>query len=449
MRFRQASMPRPRFGASATAMDNRRSPDRCRALASSAPVLQPVAPAERIVTLDVLRGFALLGILLMNIEGFVGPLDAAMTGLDPALRGADRLADAAVYLLVQGKFYTLFALLFGMGFAVMAQRADAVRREFGGFFLRRSAALLLIGVLHATLLWSGDILVSYALLAFMLLAFREAPVRWLPWMALVVYLGSPLLSLLSGAIGSVAQSDPHGAVQWRQDMAAQAQRAAVALQQQREAFGHGSYAAATAQRLRDLVDALGLLVFNAPTIFGMFLLGAWCVRSGLAQQPQRRPRLLAALRWGVLPVGAALMLVSFLMEPWMDPARLDLRLGAAFALATLASGMMALGYAAWVLRFTPALRWLAPAGRMALSNYLLQSLVCTTLFYGYGLGYFERLPRAWQIPFACALFALQVALSQLWLRHFRFGPAEWLWRSASYLHWQPMRRRDAPADVAR
>jgi uncharacterized protein len=82
---------------------------------------------------------------------------------------------------------------------------------------------------------------------------------------------------------------------------------------------------------------------------------------------------------------------------------------------------------------------------MALSNYLLQSLLCTTLFYGYGLGYFERLPRAWQIPFAFALFALQLALSQLWLRRFRFGPVEWLWRSATYLRWQPLRRRDTAA----
>ncbi len=426
-------------------MDNRRSFARCHALASSAPVLQPVAPAERLVTLDVLRGFALLGILLMNIEGFVGPLDTATTGLDPLLRGADRIADAAVYLLVQGKFYILFALLFGMGFAVMAQRAEAARRAFGGFFLRRSAVLLLIGVLHALLLWSGDILVSYALLGFMLLAFRDAPTRWLPWMALAVYLCSPLLSLLAGASGSVAQADPHAAARWHQDMAEQAQLGAAALAQHRQVFGHGSYAEATAQRLRDLFDALGMLVFNAPTILGMFLLGAWCVRSGLAQQPQRRPRLLAALRWGVLPLGTALMLLSFRLEPWMDPARLDLRLGSAFALATLASGMMALGYAAWLVRLAPALRWLAPAGRMALSNYLLQSLLCTTLFYGYGLGYFERLPRAWQIPFAFALFVLQVALSQLWLRQFRFGPVEWLWRSATYLCWQPLRRRDTAA----
>lgn len=412
-------------------------------MAPSVPLLQPVAPAERIVTLDVLRGACLLGIVLMNIEALAGPLNAALTGLDPALRGADRIADAAVYLLVQGKFYTLFSLLFGMGFAVMAQRAEAARRPFTGVYLRRSAGLLLIGLAHALLLWSGDILLTYALLALALLAFREAPTRWLPWLGIAAYLCGPLLMLLFGAVGSLAQLDPHGAVAWRQGMAEQAQHAAQEIERQRQAFGHGSYAEATAQRLRDLGATLQGLVFNAPTIFGMFLLGAWCVRSGLAAAPARYPRLLAALRWAVLPLGAALMLLSFALEPWMDPARLDLRLSAAFALGAVGSGMMALGYAAWIVRAERALRWLAPAGRMALTHYLLQSLLCTTLFYGYGLGYFERLPRAWQIPFAFALFAVQVALSPLWLRHFRFGPVEWLWRSATYLRWQPLRRRAA------
>ena len=92
-----------------------------------------------------------------------------------------------------------------------------------------------------------------------------------------------------------------------------------------------------------------------------------------------------------------------------------------------------------------ALRWLAPAGRMALSNYLAQSLVCTLLFYGYGLGWFEQMGRAWQLLFAVALFAAQVALSRAWLRHFRFGPMEWLWRAITYWRWPPLRRDAAGA----
>ncbi len=146
---------------------------------------QPIAPDERIATLDVLRGLALLGILLMNMEAFVGPMDLSTTGIDPHWRGVDRWADAFVYLFVQGKFFTLFSLLFGAGFAVMAQRAEVAGRDFNRFYLRRSLGLLGIGLAHALLLWSGDILVAYALLSFLLLAFREAPRGWLPAMGVL------------------------------------------------------------------------------------------------------------------------------------------------------------------------------------------------------------------------------------------------------------------------
>jgi uncharacterized protein len=117
----------------------------------------------------------------------------------------------------------------------------------------------------------------------------------------------------------------------------------------------------------------------------------------------------------------------------------------AFSASLIGSLLMALGYLAWVVRAlqSPALarplHWLAPAGRMALTNYLLQSIVCTLVFYGYGLGYFEQLPRAWQVPFVLVVFALQVLLSRWWLARFRFGPAEWLWRTVTYLRPQPMR----------
>ena len=403
--------------------------------------LQPIAPAERIVLLDVLRGFALFGILLMNIEGFVGPLNAALTGVDPGLSGADRLVDAGVYFFVQGKFYTLFSLLFGMGFAVMSARAEGARRPFVPMYLRRSAGLLLIGLVHALLLWSGDILASYALLSLLLLAFVEAPTRWLPALALVVYLFASAWVLLFGAIGTLAQHD----ATFQQQIAEVGQQWQHALDAQRQAFGAGTYAQATAQRAADLGESLRSLLVNGPTMLGMFLLGAWFVRSGVIAAPERHGRLFALLRWGALPLGIALMAVSYRISPWMDPARLDLSLSLAWALASLANLLMCLGYLAWVTRWVAALGWLAPAGRMALSNYLLQSLVCTLLFYGYGAGLFERLPRAWQPAFALGLFSLQVLASHAWLRSFRFGPVEWLWRGFTYLQWPPLRRRNGVA----
>jgi uncharacterized protein len=401
---------------------------------------QPVAANERIAVLDVLRGFALLGIGLMNIQAFVGPLNAALTGVDPAMTGADWWADALVYILVQGKFYTLFSLLFGMGFAVMAQRAEQAGRPFVTFYARRSLGLLAIGLLHALLVWSGDVLVSYALLATLLLAFRPLPTRWLPTVALLIYLCTPAMVMAYGALGSMMQADPAGAVDWQRTMAQIGQEAAAVVEAQRVAYGSGSYAQALTQRGHDLSEAIRGLLVNGPTMFGMFLLGSWFVRAGVMQAPERFARLFATLRWGAWPLGLVAMLISFALVSYLDPGRLDLRLSSAYALSSAAGLLMCLGYLGWVVRWRHALAWLAPAGRMALSNYVLQSLLCTWVFYGYGLGYFEQLSRAWQIPFVVALFLLQVVASRVWLRGFRFGPLEWGWRAFTYLQWPRLRR---------
>ena len=401
---------------------------------------QPIASDERIAALDVVRGFALLGILMMNIKAFVGLPVAGAPGLDPALAGADRWTDALVYVLVQGKFYTLFSLLFGMGFAVMAERAAQAGRRFAGFYARRTLGLLVLGLLHALLVWSGDVLVTYALLAMPLLVFRRLPTAWLPPTAVFIYLCTPAFLMVDGAMSSLMQANPATAPEVHQLLARAAQHTAELVQAQRSAFGHGSYAQAVLQRLDDLGEMLHGLIVNGPTIFGMFLLGTWFVRAGVIQAPHRFPRLFGALRWVAWPLGLAIMLCSFVLMPTLDPARLDLRWAAALALSLVAGLLMCLGYLGWVVHMRRALAWLAPAGRMALSNYVLQSLLCTWLFYGYGMGYFEQLPRAWQPLFALALFLLQVAISHYWLRRFRFGPLEWVWRALTYWRWPPLRR---------
>jgi len=254
---------------------------------------QPIAPDERIATLDVLRGLALLGILLMNMEAFVGPLDLSTSGIDPHWRGVDRWADAFVYIFVQGKFFTLFSLLFGAGFAVMAQRAEVAGRDFTRFYLRRSLGLLGIGLVHALLLWSGDILVAYALLSFLLLAFRDAPRAWLPAMGVLAYLAAVGLMLLLGALMLLVPADT---------TAAQAAHAQAAIEAQRQAYGHGTYGQAVLQRLRDFGASLGALLVVGPQVLGMFLIGSWFARSGAIADPEAHRRLFAWLRWGALPL---------------------------------------------------------------------------------------------------------------------------------------------------
>ena len=407
--------------------------------------LSPIAAADRIEALDVLRGFALLGILLMNIEGFAGPLVGALTGLDPALTGADKWVDAVIYVLVQGKFYTLFSLLFGMGFAVMSQRAEVARRPFAGLYWRRGLVLLGIGLLHALLIWAGDILVMYALVSFMLLAFRPAPQKWLPWLAAGVYLLPVAFMGAIGALGSLMQLEPTAAAEWNKSMAELAAQMDALREGERNAYAMGTFLEATAQRFEDTGFMLSNLPMMGFSVLGMFLLGSWFVKSGAMARPEQHPGLFGRLRWLALPLGLAAMLGSYALEPTMDFATFTLTTAIAFALNAVGSALMCLGYMAWVVRglhsppWEQLLRWLAPAGRMALSNYLLQSLVCTLIFYGYGLGYFERLPRAWQVPFVLVLFVVQVLLSHAWLKRYRFGPMEWLWRSLTYLKPQPMR----------
>lgn len=407
--------------------------------------LAPIAAAERIEAMDVLRGFALLGILLMNIEGFVGPVMASGTGLDPALAGMDRTVDLLVYVLVQGKFYTLFSLLFGMGFAVMSQRAEQARRPFAGVYWRRGLVLLGIGAVHAVFIWAGDILVMYALCSFLLLAFRPLPYRWYPWLGLGAYVAPVGFMYLMGAMGSLLG----GTEGWDKAMAQIGAQMETLIESERTAYGGGSYGEATWQRLKSTGMALSNITTFGFIVFGVFLLGAWGVRSGAIARPREFPRLYAALRWVALPVGLLAMLGSVALAPTMDFATFNLRVSTAFALQMVANLLMCLGYVAWVVRAleSPFLRrplaGLAPAGRMALTNYLAQSLVCTWIFYGYGLGHFEQLPRAWQPLFVVALFGVQVLLSRAWLSRFRFGPVEWLWRSLTYAKAQPMRLRGA------
>jgi uncharacterized protein len=397
--------------------------------------LQPLNTADRITVMDILRGAALFGILLMNIEAFTGPLDLSFTGVDPHWHGIDYLADALVYVFVQGKFFLLFSLLFGAGFAVMAQRAQGAGRDFTPIYLRRSSALLLIGACHALLVWSGDILLVYALLSFLLLVTRRWPLSMLPGMGVLVYAFAVGLSLLFALLVWAAARGGSPL-----DSAGSMRAAHEVLEAQRLAYGQGSWAQANVQRLADLRHMIGGILITGPEIFGMFLIGAWFARSGALADPPRFAPLYARLRWIAMPVGVVLMLASAAWHPYLAPGEFTVQTGLSYALAAVASLLMALGYLGWIVHARHALGWLAAPGRMALTHYLLQSLLCTWLFFGYGLGFFEQLPRAWQLVFAVALFALQVGISHLWLARFRHGPMEWLWRAMTYLHWPPLRR---------
>ena len=411
--------------------------------------LTPVSASERIDNLDVLRGLALLGIALMNVEYFTAPLADMASGIAPDARGLDWLADAFVYVFVRGKFWTLFSLLFGMGFAVMLGRAAAAGRGFVPMYLRRTFGLLLIGLVHALLVWSGDILVSYALTALvLLLLFRNTPTERLwKWGGGIwaVMIGLMLFFTAMMTMGDGTQ-DPNASKAAAE--AADLRAAEVA------AYSAGSYAAATAVRVRTFLHMLGFNVFLVPMVLGMFLVGAWLVRSGAMAQPSGHRRLFVWMGWIGGVAGLALTVASVAIDP--NPGGTDQSSPATMLAMTLhmaGSPLLSLGYIAIVVlaleRGASWLRTLAPAGRMALTNYLAQSMAGTLVFYGYGLGLWGEVSRAWQVVGVAVFFALQVVLSRWWLSRFRYGPLEWTWRAFTYWQLPPMRRDGAlPLDAS-
>lgn len=408
-------------------------------MATSVPtMLTPTGPGERLRTLDVLRGLALLGIALMNVEFFTRPLSDSGAGIDAGLRSLDWLADAFVYVFVQGKFWTLFSMLFGMGFAVMAQRAEASGRAFGPVYLRRCLALMAIGFFHAWLVWSGDVLLAYALGGLALLALRGLPPTGAWLLGGGLYLAVVGMLVLAGLATGLGLEDPNAAA--AQGAAARLRAAEV------DVYSSGTYLQACALRLRFLVAQLGGMVALLPLVLGMYLVGSWLVRSGAMRDPDAHPVLYRRLLWIGGPLGLLLTFASLLLST--DPVHPGTPVRAvdmfAMALHLLGSPLLALAYVSVIVRALhrgPGLLDLfAPAGRMALTNYLMQSVIGTLVFYAYGLGLWGDTGRAAQLIGVCVVVAVQVAVSHAWLARFRFGPAEWAWRAVTYLQWPRMRR---------
>lgn len=383
----------------------------------------PVRTSERIDMLDAIRGFALFGILLMNLEAFNGPIMQAMSGIDPTLHGLDRIADAFIYIFVQGKFWTLFSLLFGIGFAIMYDSAARSGGDFRRIYKRRLWALLAIGAAHGILVWEGDILFTYALAGFVLLWRMKSDTP--PRLVRILMVYCAPLAMLAFA-GAMAGSHDDGA-----DIAKM-------MAEESRFQGHSPYLATLQWRAGYFLQSLGNLVILLPMAAAVFALGVRLHRLGWS-----RPASSADDGGGRAAIycylaGLALMLASISISPDVSPVRIDAVFATVNILNMLAGLLMCLGMyfglrwlwpRAW---FQTRLALLVPLGRMALSNYLGQSLICTLIFSGYGLGYFQQLPRAWHIPFAMAVIAAQAAFSTWWLSRFSMGPAEFLWRWLTY-----------------
>lgn len=404
-----------------------------------APAAAPTAGKQRIAVLDVLRGFAIFGILLVNMQGFSSTSYRADNGdrLWPGL--VDRIAESLISYGATGKFMILFTVLFGLSVSIQMERSTAAGHPFLRLQIRRLLVLLAIGLVHAHLIWFGDILVSYALAGLLLLLFRRCRARTILIWAIVLN----VLSFAQLEIHTL-RSFSGGA---REEPAAGVGPASAPAEP--SVYARGSFTEITRQRTRDFWNDNADLHNIVARRLSFFLLGFYIGRLGILGDLRRHRRLLrTALRRAVI-IGVLAHLAGYVLSlqgwpPWMKLLRLPLNMvgNPAMACAYAVAVVFLFQRSTWSRLATP----LAAVGRGALSNYLLQSVICTTIFYRHGLGLHGQVGPAAGMALSVVIFSLQALASTWWLRRFRFGPVEWIWRSLTYGRLQPMRVETARAD---
>jgi uncharacterized protein len=396
----------------------------------------PVPQSDRIISLDLLRGVAVLGILMMNIQHFSMPQAAY---INPAaygdLNGLNRWIWITSHLLASRKFMSIFSMLFGAGVLLFTQRAEQKGLNSAALHYRRMGWLLIFGMLHGFLLWSGDILVTYSLCGMLIYLFRQVRPAKLLWIASAFFLVPVLINLF------FSWSMPY----WPQE----------AIQSTMESWMPGEQ---VVQHYLDVYRSGWLKQMElrvAETIFmqtGMFFMGTfwramammllgmalfkWQVLSAERSSAFYTKMTFFGLATGLL-LSAIGVVLNFNSEWSME---FSMFLGSEFNY--VGSLGTALGYVGIVMlisqsgRFKSCKKVFSSVGRMAFSNYILMTLVATFIFYGHGLGLYGSVERIYQVVFTLGIWILILIISPLWLKRFRFGPLERLWRGLTYWNWK-------------
>lgn len=375
-----------------------------------------------------MRGLALLGVLAINLltafrvslfQQFIAPVGGSHI---------DQVIGEVLAIAIEMKAFAVFSFLFGVGLAIQYERI--LRHEFPlRLLVRRLLVLLGFGLIHLFLIWNGDILAEYAIAGLVAL-----PFLFLPRQAIIFGL---LLCLAGRIVASLTVWFPSQA--WYVDHVREATRVYATA-------GYIDYVRYSVTEFWPLLQ-LHLLVF--PRTVALFLIGAWTWRHGVFRDPRKQRLLLFAVAVGGTLLGIFLQQAS--------PARYvfsgeNLRAAASVsdALAQMAMGLGYIAIALCITEFThwrAFLSWAAPLGRMAFTNYIVESVIFGWIFFGYGLGQFGRMTLAQAAAIGLAVYCVQVLYSHWWLRRFRYGPLEWLWRALMYGQWQLMLRRPSAIGV--
>jgi uncharacterized protein len=398
----------------------------------------PVRLSERIIFIDVLRGMALFGILAANMRAFFAPLDSY--GYIRVLfhSRADILAQAFIDVFIQGKFITIFSFLFGMGFAIQMSRAEARGARFMGFYPRRLLALALFGLIHGLLIWAGDILLTYALSGAILLLFRKRQQKTLLWwagglFALPIVVSTTFLALYFSRFRR----------SWMEPKPPDMKKLYAVI----NIYAHGTIRQILMQNWLEWKRMLPYTLFAIYEV-ALFLLGMWVWRAGIVQRlGEYRPVLERVCAW-CIPVGLVINIYVTTVRAVLPPTTVSLWGFFAGILWLPGAHILSAGYVsglALIFMHEDWRRFLLPfaaVGRMALTDYLMQSVLCTLFFYHYTTGLYGRVGPAIGLVPTAVLYGAQVVFSNGWLKRYRFGPMEWLWRGMTYGRFPSMRKEE-------
>jgi uncharacterized protein len=414
--------------------------------ANSSTSTGPIRPSQRFHIIDILRGFAIFGILLVNMEFFNNSFYAMVIGDFDIHSTLDQIGRWLIAFFGEGKFYSTFSFLFGLGMALQYARAQDKGQRFVPFYLRRMFVLFLIGLVHAYLFWVGDILILYSLLGTVLLIFfrNRRPKTLLVWTIIFLLVPIILNAALLG-LTTFGRMTPEGAAMMEDVFSEQMRTMTAADTHADLVYATGTFAEITQQRIEDMKFVFTTWPFMGFNVFAMFVLGLYAGKQKLYENSTANVTLWRKVWiWGLI-IGVIGNLVYVIFgedanRSMSSPQLLISIIGQTFGAPALALFYMtSLALLFQRPQWQPRLMPLSFVGRMALTNYLLQTVICTVLFYGYGFGLYSRVGIAGGILLTAVLYTLQIILSKWWLSRYRFGPMEWLWRSATYLKLQPMR----------
>lgn len=381
---------------------------------------RPVGMQERIATIDILRGFSLLGILLVNMFGFYLPMPHISDLSNWFTEAQDIILQQLLDIYVQSSFYPLFSMLFGYGLAMQYVKAQSTGTNFYQFAPKRMIVLFAIGILHAVLIWWGDILTTYAFCGVFLIAFMRFPAKGLLTLAFIINIFGQMFFLgmysLSGLFTEATNTMPADI---------------TSIQNSIAAYGVGSWMDAFMQRLEDLKLQLGVFMWVSAlfTILPYMLFGAALAKWRLIERA--REKLVVWIILAVVGLGVGIFLKSL-------PIANDQTFGYEYIQVYMGGPILAVGYMAVIVLLTQLpvlLKLLSPiakAGRMSLTLYISQSIICTTLFYYWGFGLFGKVDVEMGIYIALGIFIVQVLFAELWFSKFKQGPLEFLIKRLTY-----------------